>query len=259
MQTATSDSQAQASVLRSALVSDTSDDATLSSAENALVSSQTAYLHAETSLYYEEDSSKVAKDAPHAAAFDEVANGIDKTARHSPKKRSSSAESAASDTKDLEEELAQLAKAWDPADTANFRNRVFVSSPDDSVARIFQGVIAVTESLLPDEIARSSEPLSLERINGRLFAVKNLYDGKYLGLNGEFYDGPGLKHLLERKDPEAAAEISTTIDKAISLAPTTENGGNFNAEELNATLDSLTQQLASGAKELGYKVKRGLR
>jgi hypothetical protein len=259
MQAAAADSQTQAAVLRSALVADTSNDATLNSAENALVSSQTAYLHAETSLYYDEDSSKVAKDAPHAAAFDEVATGLDKTSRHSPLKRSSSAQSAASDTENLQQELTQLAKAWDPSDATNFRNQVFIPSPDDSVARIFQGVIAFTESVLPGEIAQSSEPLSLERINGRLFVVKNLYDGKYIGLNGEFYDGPGLKHLIERKDADTAAEISATIDKAISLAPTTENGGTLNAEELQATLETLTEQLADAAKDLGYKVKRGLR
>ncbi len=195
---------------------------------------------------------------PHAAAFDEVANGIDKTARHSPKKRSSSAESAASDTKDLEEELTQLARA--------VGSRRHGELPQPSLRFLagrfrcphFPGVIAVTESLLPDEIARSKRASRSSASTGASCGKESLRRQVPRPQRGVLR-WPWAEASSRAQGPRGGCR-NQHHDRQGHLA------GSHHGErrQFQSPRNSSprwtrpTQQLASGAKELGYKVKRGL-
>ncbi len=146
--------------------------------------------------------------------------------------------------------LQSLADAWDPAAAAGFREKYFLASPEQAVARIFQGLLAQSGDVLPRRLA--DEALVPAEVSGRTDALRDLY----LGITAEHPEGRGPHDLVFAAAPAQAMATYGAIAQAVAwaealaLAP-----GNSDARrQLQAALEQATRQLELAAAALGIRI-----
>lgn len=150
----------------------------------------------------------------------------------------------------LETGFRSLAEAWKGDAADNFRGKYFLPSPEGAVARVFQGLLAMTGDLLPGRLTTSAgDP---EEISMRLRAVREIYLGENEG--GEAR--PALHLLVGKASPVQAVLARASLIRATALA---EVLGVFPdndpvRSQLSAALEDLTRQLSLSAEALGIRV-----
>lgn len=153
----------------------------------------------------------------------------------------------------LETDLGALAASWSPDDETNFRGRHFLSSPEGAVARILQGMLAISGDVLPNRWLGSvlTDP---RQVGGRVRALGVLYSGRADPEEG--VSSPGIRDLVATVSPEQAAALQAVLARtealtdALAVAPE-------NAETrrlLLASLEELTVQLTLAGKSLGIEI-----
>ena len=165
-------------------------------------------------------------------------------------------QSLASRSKQLSGEMDALAAAWRESDSS-FRERYFLASPENAVARIFQGLLALSGDVLPNRWiqAGGTGAPAADEITGRIDALRGMYLGGRD--DGSAGDTPGLDDLVSAVSPlrAAAAEASiaqaAALSKALKYSPQNEEI----RRQLLASLDEVTRQLTLSAEALGIKVK----
>jgi len=150
----------------------------------------------------------------------------------------------------LEQGLRGMADAWREEDTSNFRAKFFLSSSNQAVARVFQGLLAVSGDTLPallgGDHANSSE------VFGRVQAMQEIYLG---GADGEA-DSSSVHSLVEQASPVQSALTRAAIARAVALAGVVDlspGDGNYRQQLRSALLD-VTRQLTFAAQALGIVV-----
>lgn len=149
--------------------------------------------------------------------------------------------------KELEQELRGLADAWGADGGGNFRNRFFLTSPDSAVARLFQGLLAMTGEVLPATV--DSADYGSGEISARLAAVRDIYLGSK--------DGAAAVHqLVAGASPLQAALTRASIARAVALAGVLEVTPDDVSlrTQLSSALDEVTRQLIFAAGALGIVV-----
>jgi len=162
----------------------------------------------------------------------------------------SEAQSAGTKIVELEAGLAGMAGAWADGDEANFRRQFFLASPEDAVARVFQGALAMTGDVLPGMLAGAET--NPAEISERLAAVKELYTGSPEAAP----DSPSLQLLVQETAPVQAALTRASIARAAALAGVLEiSPDNQNLrKELASSLADVTRQLTLAAQSLGIVI-----
>lgn len=161
-------------------------------------------------------------------------------------------------SRQLSGDMEELAAAWRESDTS-FRERYFMASPENAVARIFQGLLAMSGDVLPnrwlaaDGTATDTVPAAAD-ISGRVDALRDMYLGA--GADGSSADTPGLGDLVAAVSPLRAAATEVAIAQAAALAKALEFSPD-NAEtkrQLLFSLGEVTKQLTLSAETLGIRV-----
>lgn len=161
-------------------------------------------------------------------------------------------------SRQLSSEMEALAAAWRTSDTS-FRERYFMASPENAVARIFQGLLALSGDVLPNrwlaaaDAGEGAVPAAAE-ISGRVDALRNIYRG---GRGDASSAGaPGLGDLVSAVSPLRAAATEAAVAQAAALAKALE----FSPEnvetkrQLLLSLGEVTKQLTLSAETLGIRV-----
>ncbi len=167
--------------------------------------------------------------------------------------------SLASRSTRLSGEMEQLASAWRDSDSS-FRERYFLASPENAVARIFQGLLALSGDVLPNRwmAAAGGETAGVpaaDEISGRIDALRNIYLGGRD--DGSVGDTPGLDDLVSAVSPLRAAAAEASIAQAAALSKALKFSPQ-NAEtrrQLLVALDEVTRQLTLSAGVLGIRVE----
>lgn len=269
--TATSEAATQAKRLSAAIsrvaAAPETAAAELPEAEESLAASRAAYLQAEASIFYADPESKGELSAlpdPLGSgsstgennAFAELAARIDALAESAGGNLDASGVAAAkaaladlsSRSQELQTEMESLAQAWGD-EPGNFRKRYFLASPDGAVARIFQGLLALSGDVLPGRSLADGQPVSADDVIGRVDALSDLYSGG---------DGSalGLDDLVAASSPEQAAAVTAALARAKALSDalrTAPANADTRAQLLNA-LDEVTRGLTSSASALGIQI-----
>jgi len=150
----------------------------------------------------------------------------------------------------LESDLLDLAGAWRDGDAGNFRNNYFLSSPEQAVARIFQGLLAMSGDLMPERLQSSGK--SPAEISVGVRALKEIY----LGESEQAEDQPAPHTLVLAASPIQAALTRASIARAEALAGVLEvypDDQSLRAQLL-ASLEEVTRQLTSAARSLGIVI-----
>ena len=161
------------------------------------------------------------------------------------------AKSVAAELANLEKGLREMADAWTPQDLANFRAKYFLESPESAVARIFQGLLAMTGDLLPAGLASDEENSSSDTA-ARVNAVREIYLGAVDGAESDV----SLHALVQQASPVQAALTRASIARAVALASVLElsPGNESVADQLSPALQDVTRQLTAAAQSLGIAV-----
>ncbi len=160
--------------------------------------------------------------------------------------------------KNTSEELAaaleSFAAAWRAGGSQNFRSAFFVSSPDVAVARIFQGLLALTGDLMPSRMAAAD--FTPEEFQQRIDAVANIYFG--VSSAGEDTTGGavGVHDLVFRASPAQALAAAAALQRAKVLAASMRltPADPELTRQAGVTLSDLTTQLIASASSLGIVV-----
>ncbi|MCX6970340.1 MAG: hypothetical protein NTV93_09330 [Verrucomicrobia bacterium] len=166
-----------------------------------------------------------------------------------PGARGQAIENLKAETLALRTSLQDFAAAWEPDSPDNFRNRTFLADSPAAIKKIFQGLLAVTDQLILERSAASSDR---DRLIGRLEGIKVIYDGQYATLQYTTVWTPGLKVLVQRSKPSAAADLSDTIDR---LLESWRNSAPLPDEDRSPSLEDLRKQIIAAAERLGYPVE----
>lgn len=154
-------------------------------------------------------------------------------------------------SKQLSADIDSLAAAWAKDESESFRSKYFLASHDLAVARIFQGLLALTGDVLPGFL-RSGDVAPAE-ITGRVQAVRDIY----LGLApGEPQGLPGLHDLVFASAPAQALVTYGAIARALALSEALALAPG-NAETRRQLIDALadaTRQLESSAAAVGIQI-----
>lgn len=153
----------------------------------------------------------------------------------------------------LEVRFRGLADAWKGGVEDNFRGRYFLSSPEGAIARVFQGLLAMTGDILPGRLSSSADDST--GISQRLRAVREIYLG-----DAESPDArPALHHLVQEASPVQAALTRASIARAAALAGVLEitPGDAGVRAQLGVALEDLTRQLVLAAQSLGISIVSG--
>lgn len=152
----------------------------------------------------------------------------------------------------MKDDLRAFAKAWDPSDPSNFRNRVFVEDTGGAVARIFQGLLAMTGDVLPSKwldpaAGWSPEEPRADEIAGRIEAVWNIYEGS---------PSPGLKDLVSEVSPTQDFAVQVALARALTLARSMANTpvAAETRRQLLLSLGNATRELTLAAELLGIRI-----
>lgn len=267
--TATSEAASQAKRLSAAIsrvVAAPETAATeLPEAEASLAASRAAYLQAEASIFYADPESKSELSAlpdPLGSgssegennSFADLAARIDALAESAGGNLDASGIAAAkaaladisSRSQELQTEMESLAQAW--GDTpGSFRERYFLASPGGAVARIFQGLLALSGDVLPGRSLAEGKTVSADDVTARVDALSDLYSGG---------DGLGLDDLVSASSPEQAAAVTSALARAKALSDalrTAPSNADTRAQLLNA-LDEVTRGLTASAGALGIQI-----
>jgi len=161
------------------------------------------------------------------------------------------AKSVAAELANLEKGLREMAEAWQLQDDGNFRSKYFLQSPEGAVARVFQGLLAMTGELLPsglvsDEVNNSSDTAA------RMDAVREIYLGTVDGAESDV----SLHALVQQASPVQAALTRASIARAVALASVLELSPDNEsvADQLSPALQDVTRQLTAAAQSLGIVV-----
>lgn len=155
-------------------------------------------------------------------------------------------------SKQLVSDMDSLAAAWRDSDSS-FRTRYFLANPDNAVARMFQGLLALSGDVLPNR-ARAAGALSADEIGGRIKALHGIYLGERDAASPT--GAPGLEDLVMASSPLQAAAVERAIAQAEALSQALKlSPENTEARrQLLAALDEVTRQLVLSAEALGIRV-----
>lgn len=150
----------------------------------------------------------------------------------------------------LETGLRALADAWKDGEAENFRQNYFLSSSEGAVARVFQGLLAMTGDVLPGMLAGTDGYAG--EILPRLTAVKDLY----LGADGETAERPSLHSLVQQSSPVQAALTRASLARTVALAGVLEisPGNEPLRQNLASSLQDATRQLTFAAQSIGILI-----
>jgi hypothetical protein len=157
----------------------------------------------------------------------------------------------AEESERLSADINSLAAAWAKDESESFRSKYFLASHELAVARIFQGLLALTGDVLPG-LVRSDDVAPVE-ITGRMQAVRDIY----LGIaSGEPEGQPGLHDLVFASAPAQALATygaiaqALALSEALALAP-----GNVETQrQLLGALANATRQLEFAAAAVGIQI-----
>lgn len=151
---------------------------------------------------------------------------------------------------DLETSLRGFANAWTASDQDNFRNAFFLYPPEEAVARIFQGLLALSGDILPARLSATKESTSgmYESLGG----VREMY----IGPVAELDNSSSLYALVDQKSPIQAALTRASLARAVALAGVLDvvPESDSTREQLQAALSDLTKQLTLSAESIGIVI-----
>lgn len=149
----------------------------------------------------------------------------------------------------LEAGLRGLADAWSADDAKNFRQQFFLSSSMEAVARMFQGLLAMTGDLVPGRLSSPDDPAE---ISSRLTAVKEIYLGDKEGTEQQ----PSPHLLVQQASVVQAALTRASIARAAALAGVLELAPQDDRlrAQLGTSLADVTRQLTFAAESLGIVI-----
>ncbi|MEX1045005.1 MAG: hypothetical protein WEC73_02650 [Chthoniobacterales bacterium] len=151
----------------------------------------------------------------------------------------------------LSADIDTLAAAWAKDEGESFRSKYFLASHELAVARIFQGLLALTGDVLPGFV-RSDDVAPVE-ITGRMQAVRDIY----LGIApGEPEGQPGLHDLVFASAPAQALATYGAVAQALALAEAVAlaPGNGETRRQLDAALANATRQLEFAAAAVGIQI-----
>ena len=131
----------------------------------------------------------------------------------------------------LVENLQTVASAWAAVPTNNYRHEFCALDPDESLARIFKGIGALSGPELAgerltvpyetkeqeDEHSCFSDNTHNDVINS-LVGVENVYLGRYVRTDGTVIQGPGLRALLAQTDSAFADRLASQMEASLAAA-----------------------------------------
>lgn len=153
----------------------------------------------------------------------------------------------------LETDLGIFAASWRTDDEANFRARYFLPSPERAVARIFQGMLAISGDVLPRRWLGGTM-IDPHEVGGRVRALDVIYSGRADPDGG--VSSPGIRDLVDAASPEQDAAVRTVLARTVALsdalvlAPESAE----TRRQLLAALEDLTFQLTLAGKSLGIEI-----
>ncbi|MBE2180231.1 MAG: hypothetical protein IAE97_07140, partial [Chthoniobacterales bacterium] len=153
----------------------------------------------------------------------------------------------------LETDLGTLAASWEDGDGSNFRGRHFLSSPERAVARIFQGMLAISGDVLPRRWLGGAT-IDPRQVGGRVRALDVIYSGRADPDGG--VSSPGIHDLVEAASPEQDAAVRTVLARAVALSDALALApeSTETRRQLLVALDDLTFQLTLAGKSLGIEI-----
>ena len=153
----------------------------------------------------------------------------------------------------LETDLGMFAASWKTDDETNFRARYFLPSPERAVARIFQGMLAISGDVLPKRWLGGTM-IDPHEVGGRVRALEVIYAGR-AGSDGGV-SSPGIRDLVDAASPEQDAAVravlarTVALSDALALAPESAE----TRRQLLVALEDLTFQLTLAGKSLGIEI-----
>lgn len=149
----------------------------------------------------------------------------------------------------LQQQLRQIARTWEESSPDNFRNRFFLRSPVDALARIFQGALNAIDASNID----AHQPLD---IISRIQGIANVYEGRFRNARGDLVSGPGLVSLIRGRDPKVAVSTTTAIERALQAARSFGSQNSRDAvSDFNSSIRQLTRELRKAAELLELDVE----
>lgn len=237
----------------------------ISNAAQALSAVQQSYRLAEAAVFYVDPDSPdellsqpdpfgASSQGTGADALTEMAtlfqeltsaakNKSDKTAL---KNALSKLQDIATRSQEVREGMTSLALAWQDSDTS-FRKRYFLANPDHAMARMFQGLLALSGDVIPHRWLTPTAP-SPDEISGRVGALQTIFRGAN--------DARGLRDLVAAKAPvqAAATEAAMVQMEALSQALKTSPNNVEVQRQLRFALREVTRQLTLSAQTLGIQI-----
>lgn len=267
LQSATTDATTQvkrfSAAVRRASIAPATAGQELPVAEASLAAARAAYLKAEACVFYADPDSAaeltalpdplgVGSVSGEAGSFADLAARLDALAAAADGDIDAAALVAAqaaladlsSRSEALQAQMESLAEAWSD-EPGSFRQRYFLSNSGGAVARIFQGLLALSGDVIPEHSLGGAAPA--DDVAGRVDALAALYTGG---------DGPGLDDLVNAASPDEAAAMRVSLDRASALAqslryaPDNENV----REQLRVALEEVTRGLTDSAGKLGIRI-----
>lgn len=272
---ATSTAANETAVARRALsrATESSDEAKdrLSEAKKSLVSATEAYRKAESTVFFVDPESveelRAQPDPLHVGSGSSGKSGdelaaLGRSLEKTEKLLSGPADAAkaaalleeakiiAAKIDAVESGFRDLADAWKGDSGDNFRGKFFLSSSQGAVARMFQGLLAISGDLLPGKL--DSEPADPAEISSRLRAVREIY----LGSPDDVTARATPHQLVQEASPVQAALTRASVARALALAEVLEISPDAVAlrKQLATALDDLTRQLTFAAGSLGIEI-----
>lgn len=150
----------------------------------------------------------------------------------------------------LEQGLRGMADAWKPDNAENFRAKFFLSSSDQAVARVFQGLLAMSGDLLPGRLAADQGDAT--EVFARVKAMQELYVGNTDGTE----DRSSIYALVQQASPVQAALTRASIARSAALAGVLDlaPGDEPCREQLRSSFADVTRQLTFAAQSIGIQV-----
>jgi len=243
--------------------------AQLDAAKKSLLAARDAYRRAEATVFFvdpespeelraQPDPMHAGSSAPESSRMQDVADSLDKMdellQQPLDEARADALLAEAGDLAEaideLEAGLRGLAEAWEDGNGDNFRSAYFLSSPPAAVARVFQGLLALSGDVLPGKLAEeASEP---SEISARVAAMKEVY----LGGDADSADSVSLHALVQQASPVQAALTRASLARSSALAGVLELSPQDAQirQQLDAALADTTRQLTSAARSLGIVI-----
>lgn len=127
-------------------------------------------------------------------------------------------------------QLEDLVKQWAPDKLGNYR-AIFEEGYDQSIERILTGVIFLSGNELAGERLQVAWDTREQEEEHSCFsdtthqdltydavALRNVYHGQYVRIDGTAVSGPGLRQLAELAQPELVPELDAIIEGTVAAA-----------------------------------------